>query len=83
MILAYYTGALVFLTPLYTRQRAFVYFIVKSLCHSLPDDIDQQMYIDTRSYIFTIMTGAMCNTRTSNDLQIRLAAYFHPQSVQK
>ena len=70
-------SVLVFLIPLYMRQRAFGLIRRKFAIFSAKD-IDHQTYTNTmlRSYIFTIMTDALSNMGASNVLQIQLAACF-------
>ena len=65
-----------------TLERS-VYFVVNQLCYCLPEleDIDQQIYTDTRSYIFTIVTDVTGNMRASNVLHSQLAAYVHPHII--
>ena len=57
-------------------------FVVNWLCYSLQEDIDQQMYTDTRSYISKIMTDVMSNIQVNNASQIQQAAYFSSHITQ-
>ena len=50
-------------------------FVVNWLCYSLQEDIDQQMYTDTRSYISKIMTDVMSNMQVNNASQIQFSYY--------
>ena len=50
-------------------------FVVNWLCYSLQEDIDQQMYTDTRSYSSKIMTDVMSNMQVNNVLQIQFSYY--------
>ena len=50
-------------------------FVVNWPCYSLQEDIDQQMYTDTRSYISKIMTDVMSNMQVNNVSQIHITQF--------
>ena len=50
-------------------------FVVNWLSYSLQEDIDQQMYTDTRFDISKITTDVMSNMQVNNVSQIQLSYY--------